>query len=79
MIEQNRIRRAEEGKIKVVEHDYMVTMEKEGEQIAAIPTDRKELQGYILAINQMLLRMPTVSELVEIRHEAGRIFEKGGK
>ena len=79
MIEQNRIQRVEEGKIQFTNKGEVTEATKDGEQIGAIPNDPRLLQGYIMALNQLLIKPLTVPQMVEFRQEAGRIFEQEGK
>lgn len=80
MIEPQKPIKLEDHKIHFTEAgSVVIATNKAGDQIGAIPTDPQMLQGYIMAINQMLLYMPSVPELVQFRHEAGRLFERGGK
>ena len=79
MIEQNRIQRVEEGKIQFTNKGEVTEAIKDGEQIGAIPNDPRLLQGYIMALNQFLIKPLTVPQMVEFRQKAGQMFEQGGE
>ncbi len=63
--------------VKFKREEDRIMVYRGDEQIGAIPLDSKELAGYILALNQILSRYPSIFELVQMRQVAGRVWEGG--